>query len=188
MPLVPFDEIFDDDKQTYRLARLTSPEFTRLTRGLPTGDYSMRELYCTDPDCDCEFVQVHFVHWSSFDQTWEERQAMSARYGWPMLGGECVAPVAAVINYYWSRKRPRAYWRPPGHKGGWIGMERIAPDPLGPQIARQMIFRGLLTFYVEEDPAFNANFRHHYMLVKRKVANDRLLSSAMPQPGTKSAF
>lgn len=171
MRLEPLDEIFPDEDLTAQVAVIPSPLFGLF--GVPWGDYHLRELYCTDPNCDCRLVQVHFIHESCVGRAAEWRQ-----YGWLMAGGKRQAPVAASISYCWGVRRRLAYVRLGRQRGHWVKLPRLAPDFLGLQIPRYWIFRGLLGYLMKEDPTFKEHFREHYRMVKR-----RAWDSPLPQAG-----
>ncbi len=173
MPLEPFDEIFEDEDLTSRVAVLPTPLFGGI--GMPGGEYYLREFYCADPTCDCQFVQVHFVHESCFGRAAESMGALWRQYGWLKAGGKWQAPIAASLNYCWRHKKQQAYVKLGSAAGRWVKLHRVTPDFLL-RMPRELLFRALFCCLLEDDPSLKAHFREHYRMVKRAVAREKLAS------------
>jgi hypothetical protein len=107
--------------------------------GLPTR-YLLREVYCTEPGCDCRRVLVYFI-------------ADAERL-----------QVAACINYGWETEEFYRKWS--GHPELAREMTGATLEPFGEQGPHAERFLRVFN-QVVQDPAVVAAFRRHYTLVRK---------------------
>jgi hypothetical protein len=141
MPYKPFDVICHDVAMAeMRVCEVPGPS----TLG-PGGKYFLREMYCTEPGCDCRRVIVQFVPHADLSQ------------------------VAASINYGWERARFYKRWSGDpamGKEMAGASLEVFAEQ--GPHAQEFLkIFNHLIK---STDAGLVAAFRRHYELVRKTIA------------------
>ncbi len=137
MGMKPFFALFDDLAfQEMRVAHLHGYP------NLPDGEYGFLELYCDDPQCDCQRVMINVV-------------------------SNTVEPMTlAVINYGWHEPTFYAQWA----KNPKLGakMSGAALDPLNQQ---SQYAEALLHLFeqVIQDRAYVERLQRHYLMFKVKL-------------------
>ncbi|MBU6402286.1 MAG: hypothetical protein KGS61_18360 [Verrucomicrobia bacterium] len=141
MPLEPFDQICPAIAcAELRVCTVPIPEL-----GVPTGDYFLREFYCTEPGCDCRRVLIQFL---------------------PKDGP---AQPAATINFGWEKAKYYRKWS--SDPDLWREMagatlERFAEQ--GPHKANFLV----IFKHIIQDRTLVAAFRRHYRLVKDLIEGE----------------
>ena len=109
---------------------------------LPDGDYGFLELYCDDPQCDCQRVLIN------------------------VMSNATEPPLLAVINYGWQPPAFYAKWSSSPELAGQ--MAGAALDPLNPQ---SQYAGALLRLFeqVIEDHAYVERLQRHYRMFKQKL-------------------
>ncbi|MFO7631296.1 MAG: hypothetical protein R6W76_02095 [Caldilinea sp.] len=110
--------------------------------GLPDGEYGFMELYCDDPQCDCQRVLINVV------------------------SNTVRPPVLAVINYGWRTPAFYARWSTSPELGD--KMSGAALDPLN---AQSQYAEPLLRLFeqIVKDPAYVQRLQRHYAMFKTKL-------------------
>jgi len=150
MPLEAFDAICPEIARQEQACCVVAT----LTFGVPPGRYVLREFYCTEFDCDCRRVLIHFFRSDN--------------------GRLSPAPLA-VINFGWEKPRYYRKWcRVPDLWREMAGATLEAFANQGPDA------EGFLALFQDSarQPAFAGNFQRHYFRVKEMLAHGKWLPSS----------
>lgn len=152
MPFVPFYQFNPDlaHRET-RTATLTDPD-----PDLPAGQYSMIEMYCDEPGCDCRRVLFMVV-----SRDFEKPLAI-VNYGWESV--DFYAKRAPFL----SRKMAEDLHGPSLNLGS--PQSKMAPELLS-----------LIRDVVLQDPAYIERLKRHYAMVRAAV-DERPLPRAFERP------
>jgi hypothetical protein len=149
MPLEPFDIICPAVANQEQ----ASVTVTAQTFGVPLGRHGLREYYCTELDCDCRRVLVHFFR--------------------PEHGLQ--SPVLAAINFGWEAPRYYRKWsRSPDLWREMAGATLEAFSEQGPDAESFLaLFKN-----TAKQPGFVAGFKRHYALLKIMLVQGKWLPTA----------
>jgi len=111
---------------------------------VPKGSYGLLEMYCDDPNCDCQrvFLEVH---------DWERRKSM------------------AFIAYGWETKAFYRRWLRMDIPSAIRNMQGPILNDASPQSKHAPAFLKLVTNLVLSDPAYIERLKRHYQVFKEKV-------------------
>jgi len=144
MPLQPFDLICPDIASAEPMSCIVStPMF-----GVAPGRYVLREFYCTELDCDCRRVLVHF---SRSDDGLNPQILASVNFGW---------------------ERPRFYRKWSNDPEMWREMAGATLERWSEQGPNAESFLDLFKISARQ-PAFVDGFRRHYAIVKDMLARGK---------------
>ncbi len=111
---------------------------------VPKGAYGLIEMYCDDPDCDCQrvFLEVY---------DWERRKSM------------------AFIAYGWESKEFYRKWLRMDNPEVIQEMQGPILNVGSPQSQYAPAFLKLVKDVVLSDPAYIARLKRHYQIFKEEV-------------------
>jgi hypothetical protein len=149
MPLEPFDLICPAVAREEEAAVVVSTP----TFGVPLGRYVLREYYCTELNCDCRRVLIHFFRSENGFQS----------------------ELLAAVNFGWEKPRYYRKWsRVPDLWREMAGATLESFSKQGPDAAAFLaLFKSPAV-----QPAFVGAFQRHYALVKDLLARGKWLPTS----------
>ncbi len=145
MPYAPFHEYF---RETAERETRTVTVLPQASLGLPPADYSLLEMYCDEPGCDCR--RVFFYILSSLKQD-----------------------VVAVIAYGWESPEFYARWMGDDDREMLEELRGPILNMSSPQSELAPALLELVKNAVLCDKAYVARLKSHYRIFRARIDNKK---------------